>query len=236
MSPDLRSLAGSLASLGDAVMAQSPANICQAILVGLGAAILALALLPAAAKKHLFDYGARDTTRAAAAVDKVQGSGSGSGRGKGKSSRPEPLTEPGALEQAIATAVSYLQVPHSWFSGFYVFYLACSTYWAAQWWSWQHGQPGSRAPDSLFGLIVASQQASDLALQPMPATSMALVQVYAALVLEALQACRRLYEHLCVFQPSKAKMNAAHFVLGLMYYAIMSVAVWVEGSRKRWQK
>ncbi|CAK7232181.1 hypothetical protein SBRCBS47491_008182 [Sporothrix bragantina] len=182
-----------------------------------------LTLLPAATQKHLLDYGARDTKRAAS-DDNVQGKDSS----KRKSEQP---SEPSALERTVATIVSYLQVPHSWFISFYVFYLVCSAYWAAQWWSWRQEQPGGQVPDNLFGRIVARQQKADLVLAATPATSMALVQVYVAFGLEGLQTGRRLYEYLCVFKPSKAKMNAAHFLLGFMYYAIMSVAVWVEGSQ-----
>ncbi|CAK7213754.1 hypothetical protein SCUCBS95973_001906 [Sporothrix curviconia] len=206
-------------------MTLSPASICQASFVGLGAAIMVLTLLPAAMQKHLLDYGARDTERAAS-VDEVQGKDNGESK-----SKSEPLPESGVLERTVATVVPYLQVPHSWFISFYVFYLICSAYWAAQWWSWRQARSGGEMPDNLFGRIVARQQTSDPVLAAMPATPMALLQVYVAFGLEALQTGRRLYEYICVFKPSKANMNIAHFLLGLMYYAIMSVAVWVEGSQ-----
>lgn len=223
MSLGFRVLSGSLAPIGSAATSVSPANICQASFVVLGAAIMALTLLPAATQKHLLDYGARDS-KSTAADAKAKDSDK-------KDGKPVPVPEPSALERTVAAVVSRLQVPHSWFISFYAFYLVCTSYWAAQWWSWRQADVGSQTPENLFGRILASQQTSDSVWSSTPATSMALAQVAVAFVLEALQTGRRLYEYVYVFKPSKAKMNAAHFLLGFAYYAIMSVAVWVEGSR-----
>ncbi|CAK7200746.1 hypothetical protein SEUCBS139899_003445 [Sporothrix eucalyptigena] len=217
MSLGPRFFSGSLAPLGSVIMSVSPANICQVSFVGLGITIISLTMLPKAVQKHVLDYGPRKIKRS-----------SSDDNGKGEE-EPEPA--PSAFEQALAAVVAHLQVPHSWFISFYVFYLLCSAYWAAQWWSWRQAGPGSEVPNNLFGLIVTRQQTSDLVLASLPATSMVLAQVYIAFTLEAVQTGRRMYEYLCVFKPSKAKMNAEHFLMGFIYYAIMSVAVWVEGSQ-----
>ncbi|ERS97174.1 3-oxo-5-alpha-steroid 4-dehydrogenase 3 [Sporothrix schenckii 1099-18] len=219
-----RVIPGGLAPIGSASLSMSPANLCQASFVGLGAAIVALTLLPAATQKLLLDYGARDSKNSTAdanAADK-----------NNKDGRPASTPAPGLLERTVAGVVSRLQVPHSWFISFYAFYLLCTSYWAAQWWSWsQAGTVEPKSPDNLFGRILASQQTSDLVWSSTPVASMVLAQMGVAFVLEALQTGRRLYEYLYVFKPSKAKMNAAHFILGFAYYAVMSVAIWVEGSQ-----
>ncbi|KAL1889815.1 hypothetical protein Sste5346_008673 [Sporothrix stenoceras] len=205
----------------------SPANLCQASFAGLAAAIVALTLLPAATQKLLLDYGARDSKSTVAAEPKGKGTAK-------EDDKQAPESEPDLLTRIVAVVVSRLQVPHSWFISFYAFYLICTAYWAAQWWLWRQADVSGQKttmPNNLFGRILESQQLSDLVGTPTPATSMALAQVAIAFVLEALQTGRRLYEYLYVFKPSKAMMNVAHFLLGFAYYAIMSVAVWVEGSQ-----
>ncbi|CAK7269089.1 hypothetical protein SEPCBS57363_003427 [Sporothrix epigloea] len=176
-----------------------------------------LTVLPAAAQQHVLDYGPR-TAKRANPTDEAQ-----------DNNKDQSNSEPSAWMRTLATIGPYLQVPHSWFISFYVFYLVCSASWATQWWTWSQALPGSRGADNLLGRIVARQQAADIGTA---ATSMHLAQVYVAFALEMLQTGRRSYEYLCVFRPSKAKMNVAHFLMGFLYYAIMSVAVWVEGSQE----
>ncbi|CAK7274110.1 3-oxo-5-alpha-steroid 4-dehydrogenase [Sporothrix epigloea] len=210
--------------IGAVIMKLSPAGICQLSFAGLSAVVIMVTMLPAAVRRHMLDYGPR-YTKSNNLIDRAHDQDKGSERPELK---PEP--ESVAWMKTLATLGSYLQVPHSWFISFYVFHLICSAFWAAQWWSWHQALPGSSGAYNLFGSIVMRQQAADVGRASTPATSMLLTQVYVAFALETLQTGRRLYEYLCVFRPSKAKMNAAHFLLGLLYYAIMSVAIWIEGS------
>jgi 3-oxo-5-alpha-steroid 4-dehydrogenase 3 len=46
----------------------------------------------------------------------------------------------------------------------------------------------------------------------------------------AAQGGRRLYECFRVMKPGKTPMWFVHWGLGLAFYAVMSVSVWVEGS------
>lgn len=229
MSLGFDALSGYLSPVRAAVTSVSPAYLCQASFVGLAAAIVTLTLLPAATQKLLLDYGARDSKSTVA-----DPKGKGKAKEDDRPDRPAPEPEPDFLSRIVGVVVSRLQVPHSWFISFYAFYLVLTFYWAAQWWSWtQADAVGQKttAPDSLFGRILQCQQFVDLVGTSNPATSMVLAQVAIAFALEALQTGRRLYEYLYVFKPSKATMNVAHFLLGFAYYAIMSVAIWVEGSR-----
>ncbi|EPE07267.1 3-oxo-5-alpha-steroid 4-dehydrogenase [Ophiostoma piceae UAMH 11346] len=199
----------------------APSSACQAAFALLGAGVIALTLLPKATQKHLLDYGARDP-KIQEATDRKNDS--------------TARLEPDMLERFVAAVVARLQVPHGWFVSFYVFYLVAAAFWAVQWWSWEpYNDSTADSSGNLLGWIVRGQQRADVATATAAATapqpSMALIQVYVAFGLEFLQGSRRLYEHLYVMKPSSSKMNAAQFILGLAYYAIMSVAVWVEGSQ-----
>ncbi len=217
----------------------SPAQACQALLALLGAGIVAATLLPAGTQKHLLDYGARDASGAAAAST---GSNTAAGHSSAAGAQPAsspPHPEASALEKAVASVVARTQVPHNWFVSFYVFHLLCTAFWVEEWWRWSRdaavsvsaSASTSASPNNLFGLLVMSQQNADLRATPSPAPSMALVHVLVGMGLMALHTGRRLYEYIYVFQPSKSKMNISHLALGLVFYAILSVAVWIEGSR-----
>jgi 3-oxo-5-alpha-steroid 4-dehydrogenase 3 len=59
---------------------------------------------------------------------------------------------------------------------------------------------------------------------------MSLEQIYIAWLLMALQGSRRLYESLFVFKPGSSPMWFIHWALGAAFYAVISLAVWIEGS------
>ena len=65
-------------------------------------------------------------------------------------------------------------------------------------------------------------------------TCMSFEQIKLTWALMFLQGARRLYEcfSLAPEKKSDSKMQAWHWVLGLLFYSGMSVAVWVEGIRK----
>lgn len=45
-----------------------------------------------------------------------------------------------------------------------------------------------------------------------------------------IQGSRRLYECVYISKPGTSKMWIGHYLLGIGYYVVMSVAVWVEGT------
>ncbi|KAH8894842.1 hypothetical protein GQ53DRAFT_642613 [Thozetella sp. PMI_491] len=121
--------------------------------------------------------------------------------------------ERGWLFDILGAVTSWTQVPHSWFSTFYGIFLVLSLFWFYQYLG--HGA---------VLLAVVSGQASAPG-----SPSMTFEQTAAVLVMMILQAARRLYEQAAIMKPS-SQMWVAHWILGLSFYVVMSVAVWVEGS------
>jgi len=56
-------------------------------------------------------------------------------------------------------------------------------------------------------------------------------QVILTWVMMTLQGVRRLYESVVFAGSSLSTMWVAHWIMGLLFYATMSVAVWVEAIR-----
>lgn len=111
--------------------------------------------------------------------------------------------------------VGYTQVPHNWFRHFYITSLTCSLFWG-----WQYM---SRGP-AMRQLVYAQHRSGE----PSPEFG----QVLLAWFLLVVQASRRLYECDHVFTPGTKPMWIVHWGLGLIYYAGVSVALWVEGARE----
>lgn len=55
-------------------------------------------------------------------------------------------------------------------------------------------------------------------------------RVLVAWLLMLAQGSRRLYESIVLSRPSSSKMWVTHWLLGLLFYGAMSIAVWVEGA------
>ncbi|KAL2018825.1 hypothetical protein VTK56DRAFT_383 [Thermocarpiscus australiensis] len=117
------------------------------------------------------------------------------------------------LLSLFATITSRTQVPHSWFGAFYAVSLAGSIFWLAQY-----------LCDGAVLHWIASSQA------PAQEQSATMGQVALGWIMMFLQAARRLFEHAAVFKPSKSTMWLVHWLLGLAFYLIIGVAIWVEGS------
>jgi 3-oxo-5-alpha-steroid 4-dehydrogenase 3 len=174
----------------------TPAEWCQGFFLLAAGAVVAVAVMPPDAKTLLMDYGARKAHKASA---------------DGPS--PSPSQHDGWLLSLIDAVTSWTQVPHSWFSNFYVVSLACSIFWLVQY-----------VGNGAVLRSIASSQAS--AHEP----SSTLAQVALGWLMMFLQATRRVYEHVTVIKPSKSTMWIVHWLLGLLFYLSMSVSVWVEGS------
>lgn len=117
------------------------------------------------------------------------------------------------LVRIVGLATSYGQVPHAWFWHFYLVSTGLSVFWA-----WQFLTRGS-----VMGVLVETQQEQQ-------GPSAELGRVFLAWAMMAAQGSRRLLECFWVTRPGRTPMWFMHWVLGLLFYTVMSVAVWVEGS------
>lgn len=132
----------------------------------------------------------------------------------GARSSAKKVTEPkGFFESVVRLATSFGQIPHSWFIHFYVAAVGGSLFWASQYVT--HG-------DILRS--IATRQSQDAS------ASMTLAQVELVWTLFFIQGSRRLYEHITTAKSSTSKMWFMHWLMGLSFYLITAVAVWVEGS------
>ncbi|KAF2834506.1 hypothetical protein M501DRAFT_590721 [Patellaria atrata CBS 101060] len=123
-----------------------------------------------------------------------------------------------ARNNVLTSLLDYLanfQVPHSWFKHFYLASVASSVFWAYQ--LLTHG--------SLFQIISTPVAAHSGPSRP----SMSLRQVSLTWLLLLMQGTRRLYESLSMSKPSKSTMWVGHWVLGLLFYLSMGIAIWIEG-------
>ena len=184
----------------DLVQAISPAKWCQTFFLISAAIVLVIQALPEDVSSTLMTYGARRRQETANGLKK-------------KDDLAENRRQPGVLLAIADTVTSYSQVPHQWFLHFYILSTSLSAFWA-----WQYFSKGAVMKE------LALRQ--DKAGEP----QMRLGDVYVAWLLMALQGGRRLYESLFVSKPGKSPMWVVHWALGLVYYASMSISVWIQGS------
>lgn len=116
-------------------------------------------------------------------------------------------------QSSLAGLIDCAQVPHSWFYHFYILSVGWSAFWA-----WQYVTRGA----VMEWLAVA--QARD------GKSSVDISQVFLAWALMAIQGSRRLYECFYVMKPGKSPMSSIHWIVALVYYTVMSISVWIEGS------
>ena len=146
-------------------------------------------------------------------------------------SRATPVDNPGTKEHGVVTdrnvskepasslVGSFLdhlatyQVPHTYFTHFYIASVLASLFWASQ--------LLSRGP--------AIRTASSYASSGRPGRSMTVEQVYLAWTLMAAQGTRRLYESITLAKPTSSTMWFVHWCLGIGFYLAMGIAVWIEG-------
>lgn len=93
-----------------------------------------------------------------------------------------------------------IQVPHNWFTHFYLLSVVCSLFWGWKLRLWDAS-------------TVGRQQCT----------------VWALMLLQGL---RRMLESHRFTSTSKSKMWFAHWVLGLLFYLTINVAVWVETPKQ----
>ncbi|KAK8257192.1 3-oxo-5-alpha-steroid 4-dehydrogenase [Phyllosticta capitalensis] len=125
-------------------------------------------------------------------------------------------SRPALLLAPVLDRLATYRVPHRWFNHFYLLSVLCSLFWAYQYFF--HGP--------LLRLLVNKAAQAD----PRPA-NVPLARVHLAWLLMLAQGLRRLYESTYVSRPSSSTMWVTHWLLGLFFYANMSVAVWIEASQ-----
>ncbi|KIW79000.1 hypothetical protein Z517_08840 [Fonsecaea pedrosoi CBS 271.37] len=95
--------------------------------------------------------------------------------------------------------VATFTVPHAWFTHFYVLSITCS----------------------LACLFIFRHYAETIKNPNMDIP-------FCCSVLMLLQGCRRLIECLVLAQPSNSRMWIGHYVLGMVFYVVTNLAIWVE--------
>jgi len=123
----------------------------------------------------------------------------------------------------LLDGVASIQVPHSWFTHFYLVSVASSVFWAAQ------ILLQGRVLDTV---LVWQRDASTEKTEGLSRRGMTLDQITVVWVLMTMQGVRRLYESTVLIKPSQSKMFFLHWVLGIGFYAVMGIAIWVEGIRE----
>lgn len=104
-----------------------------------------------------------------------------------------------------------LTVPHSWFTHFYICSTACSAAWLL--------------------LLSRTMNISNLGTEPKLLIITEQGRALLALGLLQMQGLRRLYECLFVAKPSSSKMWVGHYAIGLAFYIVTNVAVWIEPGK-----
>jgi 3-oxo-5-alpha-steroid 4-dehydrogenase 3 / polyprenol reductase len=119
--------------------------------------------------------------------------------------------------------VASVQVPHNWFTHFYLVSVASSVFWAAQ----------ILLQGRVLDMVLAWQQDASIEKTDGPSRrGMTLDQITVVWALMAMQGVRRLYESTVLIKPSHSKMFFLHWVLGVGFYAAMGIVIWVEGIRE----
>ena len=166
--------------------------------------ILLIDNVPALSSRYI-SYGSRTTS--------AQNDSTAKHRGPAARSTPAALSLPIVVDQLL-DSVAEIQVPHAWFTHFYLVSVASSIFWGVQ----------IFAQGSLLAVIdgcAGSPNRHDVVL---------LHQTVLAWALMSVQGSRRLLESTRARVPSTSRMFIAHWLLGIAFYLAMGVAIWVEGS------
>lgn len=163
-------------------------NICIAFFV-LGTTVDLGGILIPSFRQHVMNYGSRGITPNA-------------------SKDPSILSKPANILEFIGS----IQVPHTWFSHYYIVSVASSIFWAHQ----------IIARGAAFKFLASYSQHDST-------KSMTVNQIALAWGFMALQGGRRLYESFALTKPSQSKMWIGLWVVGIAYYIFMGISIWIEG-------
>lgn len=164
-----------------------PSLLCKTFF-GFGTAVDLGGTLFPTFRTHIMNYGSRSTTSKTATLEGSTG-----------------------FIQSIIEFFGSLQVPHAWFTHYYVVSVVSSLVWGFQ----IHTQ------GPMFKLLASYSH---------PRTSnMTANQVLLAWTFMAFQGVRRLYESITLTKPSQSKMWVGLWAIGIAYYTFMGISVWIEG-------
>jgi 3-oxo-5-alpha-steroid 4-dehydrogenase 3 / polyprenol reductase len=169
-----------------------PAQLCRAFFIFITVGGIGLTAVPAL--RQLVSYGPRSVPT---------------------SDTPDPSTEVKSKNVTALDKLAKLQVPHTWFTHFYMVSVASSVFWGYQ-----------LATDGVIFRLLASRYASD------GQRGMTMNQILITWALMTIQGSRRLYECVRLLKPSTAQMPMTSYALGIGFYLAAGVAVWAEGMRK----
>ena len=108
--------------------------------------------------------------------------------------------------------VAAFKVPHTWFTHFYIVSTVSSMFWGHQ--IFTRGRA--------FELFAAYSR--DTSTRSMTAN-----QVLLAWSMMSVQGTRRLYESITLMKRSKSEMWIGLWIIGILYYIAMGIAIWIEG-------
>ncbi|KAF3012938.1 hypothetical protein E8E15_004189 [Penicillium rubens] len=129
-------------------------------------------------------------------------------------SAPPRAQDPSTENKGFLDYLATWQVPHSYFTHFYVASVLSSVFWVAQ----------------LLSRGVVFQAIASRVSEDHQRHSMSLTQLVICCVLLAVQGSRRLWECFVFSKPSSSQMWFMHWLLGLAFYLAAGVAIWIEGS------
>ncbi|KAJ6187585.1 hypothetical protein N7519_002493 [Penicillium mononematosum] len=129
-------------------------------------------------------------------------------------SAPPRAQNPSTENKGFLDYLATWQVPHSYFTHFYVASVVSSVFWVAQ----------------LLSRGVVFQAIASRVSEDHQRHSMSLTQLVICCVLLAVQGSRRLWECFVFSKPSSSQMWFMHWLLGLAFYLAAGVAIWIEGS------
>lgn len=162
--------------------------LCRAFF-GLGAVVSIGGILLPSFRTHIMNYGSRSTTITTS------------------SSKPKESKD---FIDRILRVVGSVQIPHSWFTHYYVVSVLSSCFWGYQ--IYTRG--------TVFKFLASHSHQG---------TNMTVNHVVLAWTLMLAQGIRRLYESLTLTKPSQSKMWVGLWVIGMGYYIFIGIAVWIEG-------
>ena len=166
--------------------------------------LLAYALRPL--RERFLAYGARNAADNNKGTDSVTIGSKSNGTLKILQSTPISSSITAFLDFVVT-----FQVPHSWFTSFYLVSITSSLIWLQQ----------LITLGPLYQTITKDP--------PEQLTSMSLDQVALCWSLMAIQGTRRLLECFSFNTPSKSKMWVFHWVVGVLFYIATGIAIWIEG-------
>lgn len=168
-----------------------PALLCK-IFFTLGAAVSVGGTLVPSFRENIMNYGPRKT----------------------KNSPGTKVSDVDSNIRKLFNFVASIQVPHTWFTHYYVVSLASSIFWGYQ--IFQHGK---------VIRIMAS-------FSPPSTSSMTINQLFLVWTLMTVQGGRRLSECFALRKPSQSKMWFGLWIIGMLYYVFIGIGIWIEGIRE----